>query len=338
LTDGRSAAEPRPFVPSPERALVRAESEFWDRQEREIDRLYARPHDWRFVPEIADRIVAPRYRFLRRLLVARRGEIRRVLDVGCGNGWFLHAAAELGFEGVGIDVAELKIEAAKRAAAERGISSRCEFRVEDVLEYAPERRFDLLVSQGSLHHLPGLEAKLPELVARLVRPGGYMLLSEPHFEGTAPWLERFIWRLANHPRHGRHFDLEFYREVSEAVSATTAGSAREAAAPDVRGESPAGQAFLHEHVPMREIVARYPILAERYFLVLSGPLANAFHVYMKSRAVRALFRATLPIWIGVDTTLGRFERFHRHAQEGVWFARVDGGGDAQGRGGAGVRT
>ena len=55
--------------------LLKKEGEFWDLQEEKIESLYAKPHDWRFVPHLADIIIKPRVKTLLRIL---RSEERRV--------------------------------------------------------------------------------------------------------------------------------------------------------------------------------------------------------------------------------------------------------------------
>ena len=94
--------------------LLQKEARFWDEQEEQIGRLYARPHDWRFVPKLADIIIRPRVKTLLRLIDSHRGQIRSLLDVGCGNGWFCHAMAKRGIHSIGVDLSAKKIETARR--------------------------------------------------------------------------------------------------------------------------------------------------------------------------------------------------------------------------------
>ena len=86
--------------------LLEAEGRFWDLQEERIESLYARPHDWRFVPALAERIIAPRIAALERIIGADRARFGSLLDIGCGNGWFCHAAAKRGIKSIGVDLSE----------------------------------------------------------------------------------------------------------------------------------------------------------------------------------------------------------------------------------------
>ncbi|MHC4078067.1 MAG: class I SAM-dependent methyltransferase [Planctomycetota bacterium] len=317
---------------------LQKEAEFWDRQEEVIQELYDRPHDWRFVPALANRIVRAREKWMRRLVVKRRQEIGRVLDIGCGSGWFVHACAELGIRGIGVDVSEKKVETARKDAQERGLADLCVFEAIDVMELDIERhggKVDMLFAQGSLHHLPGLQEKLPLLVEKLLRPGGYMLFCEPHYEGMAPGLQKFIWRLANSKLFGWLFDHEFFAEVTKNQNQDQDQDQKsaESSADDynLRAESPAGLEFFGDEPEMAKIVreaGNYQLLEERFFHAFAGHLTNAFYIYMKSRTVKVLFRMVFPLLVGMDNFLCRYQRFHRHAEEGVWFLRApDGGGD-----------
>ena len=62
-----------------EEQIIQAEAEFWDRQEDVIQKFYDRPHDWRFAPVLAQRIIKQREQVVRRFLRKRRGEIDRDL-------------------------------------------------------------------------------------------------------------------------------------------------------------------------------------------------------------------------------------------------------------------
>ena len=307
-----------------EQQIIQAEAEFWDRQEDVIQEFYDRPHDWRFAPALANRIIKKREQVVRRFLRKRRGEIDRILDIGCGSGWFLHGCSdELGMTGVGVDVSAKKIATANDDAQRRGLADRCSFLTIDIMELDPEQvggKFDLLFAQSSLHHLPGLEEKLPVIVERLLRPGGYMLFCEPHYDhGMAPRLEKFIWGMARSKVFGRLFDVEFFNEVASAAQ-TDDCNADEA----LRGESPAGKQFFGEDPDIQNIMRTtgHELLDERYFHAFGGHLTNAFYIFMKSRVLRGLYRISLPLVVAADNYLCRFERFNRYAEEGMWFLRA----------------
>ena len=275
--------------------LLRAEGSFWDLQEEGIDALYARPHDWRFVPHLAERIIAPRVKTIERLVGAHRSQIKSLLDVGCGNGWFCHGAAKRGIRSIGVDLSEKKIETAKRLAQEQGVAELCEFHACDVLAWEPKERVDLLTSHGSLHHFPEFERALTHMLERFLRPGGLMLFIEPNHEGPSPALRDRLVRYSQTAWGKRLFDVDFFLEVSGQPDLTTPAPARPGSEPNIRDESPAGKEFFGEHIDLDHFFStRFEVLEKQFFHYFSGHATNAFYVFMKSRVVRALWRASLP--------------------------------------------
>jgi cyclopropane fatty-acyl-phospholipid synthase-like methyltransferase len=74
----------------------------------------------------------------------------RVLDVGCGTGEHVMLAARHGAEAMGVDVADLAIERARKKAQQRGISAT--FEVADALHLDQLRRqFDVITDSGVFH-------------------------------------------------------------------------------------------------------------------------------------------------------------------------------------------
>jgi SAM-dependent methyltransferase len=302
--------------------LLEKEGRFWDLQEERIDELYARPHDWRFVPDLAQRIVAPRMNMVERLVAAHRGEIRTLLDIGCGNGWFCRGAAARGIRSIGVDLSEKKIETAKALAAEQGVAELCEFHAVDVLQWRPKERVDLLSSHGSLHHFPEFETALQHMVREFLRPGGLMLFVEPNHEGMPPEIAKFLMDWAKHPRWQKWLDVEFYLQVTGQKDVATPAAEEPANEMNLRLESPAGKEFFGEHIDLdRWFRSHYELLEARYFQYDVGHLTNAFFVFQKSRLVRAAWRAALPLLVWRDDRRAQLPERRRWAEEGLWFLR-----------------
>jgi SAM-dependent methyltransferase len=80
---------------------------------------------------------------------------KRVLDVGCNEGFFSFELDDMGAEVVGIDIDAQRIEKARfiRSAIERPT---VDFRVVDIYsaEFAKEPRFDFCLCMGFLHRIP----------------------------------------------------------------------------------------------------------------------------------------------------------------------------------------
>ncbi|WP_435770529.1 SAM-dependent methyltransferase [Nocardioides sp. SYSU DS0651] len=114
----------------------------------------------------------------------------RVLDVGCGTGApACHLAEEFGVEVVGITTSEVGVEQATRRAAERGLSDRVTFELRDgTANGLPDRSFDRVWVLESSHLMPARDALVAEC-ARVLRPGGRMVLCDVMRMRTIPFEE-----------------------------------------------------------------------------------------------------------------------------------------------------
>jgi SAM-dependent methyltransferase len=107
----------------------------------------------------------------------------RVLDLGCGFGWFCRWAREHGAASVlGIDVSEKMLERARATTSDAAI--RYERADAERLELAAAS-FDLAYSSLALHYIEDLRALLAKLHAALV-PGGRLVFSVEHPIFMAP--------------------------------------------------------------------------------------------------------------------------------------------------------
>jgi 2-polyprenyl-6-hydroxyphenyl methylase / 3-demethylubiquinone-9 3-methyltransferase len=99
----------------------------------------------------------------------------RLLDVGCGGGLVAEPLARLGALVTGLDPAEANIEAARQHAAGQGLAiDYLSGRIEDLAGQG--RIYDAVICLEVVEHVPDVGAFLATC-ARLVRPGGLMLLS-----------------------------------------------------------------------------------------------------------------------------------------------------------------
>lgn len=98
-----------------------------------------------------------------------------LLDIGCGGGLLAEPLARLGAAVTGIDPAPESIKAAQAHAAAQGLAIDYRaIRAEDLVE--ADRQFDVVTALEVVEHVPDLAAFLATC-ARLVRPGGVMILS-----------------------------------------------------------------------------------------------------------------------------------------------------------------
>lgn len=307
-----------------EKSLLEKEARFWDQQEDAIGDLYAKPHDWRFIPDIADMVIKPKTTYLIELIGRYRGRIKSVIDIGCGNGWFCHSCAEAGIKAFGVDISPKKVEAARRIAEEKGIAHLCQFEAVDIMQWTPPEKADMISAHGSLHHFPNLDEKLPLMVERFLAPGGFMLFVEPHYDhGMSPRLQDFIFACARNRFIGDWFDKEHYLQVTGQAAIDTpveAGTAPEGHEFNLRSESPAGLEFFGAEPEMRDILVKdFELLEEKYFHCASGHLTNAFYTYMKPKWVRAIYRFFLPFIVWLDDRRCKKPKHNQWAEEGLWF-------------------
>jgi SAM-dependent methyltransferase len=113
----------------------------------------------------------------------------RVVDLGCGFGWFCRWAAAAGAASVlGLDVSERMLERAVRETADPRVT----YRRED-LETVDlgVGAFDLAYSSLTLHYLPDVDRVLAGIRAALA-PGGVFVASVEHPVYTAPSAPAFV--------------------------------------------------------------------------------------------------------------------------------------------------
>lgn len=128
---------------------------------------------------------------------------RRVVDLGCGFGWFSRWADERGAASVlGIDVSTKMLERARADTASTAIRFVCADLDEVVLDPASA---DLVFSSLTLHYVRDL-GRLLSMVADALAPGGSMVFSVEHPIYSAPTTQAFetsgtgerIWPLNNY--------------------------------------------------------------------------------------------------------------------------------------------
>lgn len=111
-------------------------------------------------------------------------KVKKVLDIGCGNGKYLVFLKSLGFKTDGIDSSPTAVEMTKKSLSDD--SSIC---CVDMYKYdPPAAQYDLMVSIAAIHH--GLKKQVRDLIKRLyisLLPGGRFFVTLPDNEGSAHW-------------------------------------------------------------------------------------------------------------------------------------------------------
>lgn len=123
-------------------------------------------------------------------LPAREG---RLLDVGCGTGYFLSIVRQLGYEVTGIDFDKDAIDTGRRRY---GLENIYPLSIEDA-HRALQRRYDVVTFFEVLEHVDDPPRFLDHINA-LLKPGGYIVLSVPNRE-TPWWCDPLYRTTDNYP-------------------------------------------------------------------------------------------------------------------------------------------
>lgn len=120
----------------------------------------------------------------------------RLLEIGAGSGGFVQAALRRGWQVEATEVSESGL-AHLRSTAATVLAGELHDAGFDASS------FDLVVSLEVLEHLPEPRPQLAE-VARVLRPGGFLLLTTPNFAGLSRRLLGWRWRVID-PEHLGYF-------------------------------------------------------------------------------------------------------------------------------------
>jgi cyclopropane-fatty-acyl-phospholipid synthase len=134
-------------------------------------------------------------RHLAAKLITKR--CQRVLDIGCGwGGLALYLSEVCGVRVTGITLSKNQLACARTRAAERGLSEKTEFRLEDYRDVSD--RFDRIVSVGMFEHVGiGFYNMFFRKCATLLKEDGVMVISSiGRSDGpnvTNPWIAKYIF-------------------------------------------------------------------------------------------------------------------------------------------------
>jgi SAM-dependent methyltransferase len=124
----------------------------------------------------------------------------RVLEVGCGYGYFLRCAVDAGYDAYGIDLSPTAVKWASERLPGRVFCG--------LLEEVPEiqgQQYDVIFGSHLIEHLTEPGAFL-ETAARLLRPGGLIVLVTPNIKSLLARVSRSRWVSLKIPEHVSYYD------------------------------------------------------------------------------------------------------------------------------------
>jgi len=119
----------------------------------------------------------------------------KLLDIGCGPGFFLQAASDKGWEAFGIDVSEYAVDYAKRELGLKHVI--CDSKIP---EKWSSHTFDVITLWAVIEHLPDPLSIMKSLTPRL-KNDGILCLSTGNWNSIAARYKKENWRLMTPPGH-----------------------------------------------------------------------------------------------------------------------------------------
>ena len=137
---------------------------------RRVNPSHVRLKSWKEYFSIWSRFISEKL-----LLPPVAFENARLMDVGCGTGEKSLVYAWLGANVMGCDANNEAIRIARENAKKIVIEDKISFHVCNVFEITGRQKFDIVVSDGMLHHTSAPWAAL-DCVTKIVKPGGIIIL------------------------------------------------------------------------------------------------------------------------------------------------------------------
>ena len=175
---------------------------------------------------------APEWPYLQEMLPPIQG--KKVLDLGCGYGWFSRWAAEQGAGAVlGIDLSQKMLDKAIMLT-DNGL---IQYQRGDIADFdLPEKQFDIVFSSLAIHYLADFERFMIRVQEHTQR-GGYFIFSVEHPIMTAPSVAKWetggdretLWPLNNYSFEGKRERqwigqkvIKYHRTLENYVNTTIA--------------------------------------------------------------------------------------------------------------------
>lgn len=125
----------------------------------------------------------PFFQYLTKKLMShmKKSHKLRVIDLGCGSGRNVIAAAKMGFDCLGIDISNKAIEIGREKAKEENLGDKAEFINADILKMKSKEvgLFDFCIMSEVIEHMNNHQEGI-NIAYSLLKKGGVLLLTTPH--------------------------------------------------------------------------------------------------------------------------------------------------------------
>ena len=135
-----------------------------------------------------------------RLINSFNLKTKKLLDIGCGTGDFLEAAAKENWEITGIEPNDKAREVANEKTGNAVFKN-------EYLEKLDENSFDVITLWHVLEHLPNLESHIT-LLKTLLKSDGILIIAVPNFKSFDAKHYKNYWAAFDVPRHLWHFSKD----------------------------------------------------------------------------------------------------------------------------------
>ncbi len=140
-------------------------------------------------------------------------EIKNVIEFGCGTGWLTNTLGHYYKKKVtAVDFTKKAINIASEVNKKLKLDSL--FFNSNIFEYNDEKKYDLVISMGVLHHTFDCK-KAFEKIINFLKPGGYVYVGLYHYYGRKPMLNL----LQGHARwFGDNYSYDLFKKMNNSMS------------------------------------------------------------------------------------------------------------------------
>jgi len=131
----------------------------------------------------------------------------RILDVGCGSGWFLRTLDKTAWDRFGVETGPEACRVAAEALGDDHVWKG------DLIQAAlPDSYFDVVTLWSALEHMNQPRSNLQE-ARRIIKPGGTLIVQVPNAVSYQAKLFKRNWFALDVPRHRYHFSPEKLAQI-----------------------------------------------------------------------------------------------------------------------------